>query len=126
MRIYAYKTVKTVEIYGRDINETLIDQINYKLKQVWVKEANIVDCPTYTIEDIEDVWRAHCYFIGISSTFVDVEVTLRHCWNTDETYKTSMYEYLINFLEDVLDDNWINNKWTATESIEYDYEEEIR
>ncbi len=122
MRIYAYKTVESVEIYGCDIDETLVNQINDELKKKWVKEANTVDCPVYTIEDIEDVWHAHCYFIGMSSTFTDVEVTLRHRWDTDKTYETSMYEYLINFLEDVLDDNWIDNKWTETKSIEYDYE----
>lgn len=113
MRIYAYKTVESVEVYGCDIDEKLVDQINNELKQVWVKEENIIDCPVFTIEDIEDVWRTHCEFTAMSSAFTDVEVTLHKRWNL-ETYETSMYKYLLDFLLDVLDDSWIDTKWSET------------
>lgn len=123
MRVYAYKTVESVEVYGCDIDEKLVDQINNELKQVWVKEENIIDCPVFTIEDIEDVWRAHCEFTAMSSAFTDVEVTLHESWYGNRTYKISMYHYLLEYLLDVIDDNWIDNRWIETTNIEYDYEE---
>lgn len=122
MRIYAYKTIESVEVYGCDIDEKLVDQINDELKQIWVKEANTVDCPVYTIKDIEDVWRAHSEFNAMSSTFMDVKVTLRSRWALT-TYETSMYEYLLDFLLDVLDDSWIDTKNYETLDTTYDYEE---
>ena len=122
MRIYAYKTIESVEVYGCDIDERLVDQINDELKQIWVKEANTIDCPVYTIEDIEDVWRAHSEFTAMSSTFTDVKVTLRRRWALT-TYETSMYEYLLDFLLDVLDDSWIDTKNYETLDTTYDYEE---
>lgn len=122
MRMYAYKTVESVEIYGCDIDETLVNQINDELKKIWVKEANTIDCPVYTIEDIEDVWRAHSEFTAMSSTFTDVKVALRKHWNGNQTYETSMYEYIIDFLLEVLDDNWIDTKWSETLDTTYDYE----
>ena len=122
MRIYAYTTVESVEVYGCDIDEKLVDSINNELKQIWVKEANTIDCPVYTIEDIEDVWRAHSEFTAMSSAFTDVNVTLRKRWNL-ETYETSMYEYLLDFLVDVLADNWIDTRWSETRDTTYDYEE---
>lgn len=121
MRVYAYKTVESVEIYGCDIDEKLVDQINNELKRVWVKEANTVDCPVYTIEDIEDVWLAHSEFTAMSSTFTDVNVTLRKRWNL-ETYETSMYDYLLEYLLDAIDDSWIDTKWSETLDTTYDYE----
>lgn len=126
MTIYATKTIESVEIYGCDIDEKLVSFINDELKRRWVKEKNEVECPVYTIEDLEDVWRAHCGFTGISTSYYDVRVTLQYRWNDSHTYETSLYDFLIEYMLDAIDDNWIDCQNSTVIETEYDFDEEIR
>ena len=126
MTIYATKTIESVEIYGCDLDEKLVSFINDELQRRWAKEENKTECPVYTVEDLEDVWRAHCGHTGTSTSYYDVTVTLLYRWNDSHTYETSLYDFLIEYMLDAIDDNWIDCQNSTVIETEYDFDEEIR
>lgn len=90
-KIWIYKTeyVRGTRTYSTRIDEEDLVNMNNDLKELATE-----DVPIITFSDLSDVWNNR------TADRLEVEIELRGRWNKDTTYKTTLWEFISEYLRD--------------------------